>query len=355
MTLKKIYQFIKKNYKEFITQLVVHLILFLFYSYNQDHTEIIYSSNRANTALIYSYKISFFMNYAVAGLLINYILLPIFYYKKKFVLFFITVSLLIAGVILVDEFILEQIYFPTTRGAYFPGIPFTLIETLPLIIIFVGFKLAWDFNIKQSEIERLKVLVKESELQFLKSQINPHFLFNNLNNLYAYATENSPKTPSIILELSSVLRYMLYDCRENYVPISKEIAHLKNFTALNELQIEDRGTITFTNSIASLEFLIAPLILNVFVENAFKHSTASQSENIIVAIHINITNEGLLTFTCKNSFLPIQNTQNLSKGIGLVNVKKRLDLMYPSLHQLNINSIDNLYNVVLKINLKASY
>lgn len=354
MTLKKIKHFIKKNYKELIAQLVIHTILFLFYSYNQDHAGVIYSSNWANTEFIYSYKFSFFMNYAIAGLIINYIFLPLLYYKKRFVWFFVTVSILIAGVILIDEFFLEQIYFPTTRGTYFPGIPFTLIETLPLIMIFVGFKLAWDFNVKQSEVERLKVLVKESELQFLKSQINPHFLFNNLNNLYAYATENSPKTPSIILELSSVLRYMLYDCTENYVLLSKEIAHLKNFTALNQLQIEDRGEISFTTNIESSDFLIAPLILNVFLENSFKHSTASQSNDIKIDVSINVSEQGILTFSCVNSFLEYSNNKQLSKGIGFLNVKKRLELIYPNLHELTVTSNNNIFNVNLLMHLKPN-
>jgi len=343
MNLERITYFIRSNYKEFLAQLIVHFILFLFYSYNQDNTEI-----------VYAYKLSFFLNYAIAGLIINYILLPLFYYKKKFISFFFTVFIVVVFVILIDEFFLEQIYFPDTRGAYFPGIPFTVIETLPLIIIFVGFKLAWDFNVKQSEVEQLKLLVKESELQFLKSQINPHFLFNNLNNLFAYATENSPKTPSIILELSSVLRYMLYDCKENYVPISKEITHLKNFTALNELQIEDRGTIEFSSNVYAPDFLIAPLILNVFIENAFKHSMSSQSENISVTIDIHVNNDGLLTFRCYNSFSRIQNTQNLAKGIGLINVKKRLELMYPDLHELEITNTHEAFTVYLQMQLKPT-
>ncbi|MCG8882348.1 histidine kinase [Tenacibaculum finnmarkense] len=332
---------IKKNYGQIIAQLLVHIILFIFYSYWQDESEV-----------FYEYKLSFFMNYAVASLIINYILLPKFYYKKKFWNFFIAVFFIITLVILVDEYVLEQIYFPTTRGTYFPGFIFTLSETLPLIIIFVGFKLAWDFNKKQSEFEKLQLLVKDSELQFLKSQINPHFLFNNLNNLYAYAIENSPKTPSIILELSSVLRYMLYDCKDDFVPLSKEINHLRNFTALNELQIEDRGEINFTTNSSTSIFLIAPLILNIFIENAFKHSTASQSENIKINIDININEQGLLIFKCTNSFLPIQNTQNISKGIGLINVKKRLELLYPNSSNLHIDKKENKYIVVLKMNLK---
>ena len=341
---------LSENYKEIVAQIIIHVILFVFYSYGQ---EITYPDGQEEKSFLLDYKISFFLNYATASFVINYFLLPTFYYKKKFLKFFIGVLLVLILIILIDEFVLEQIYFPDTRGAYFPGLFFTILETLPLIIIFLVFKLAWDFNQKQSEIEQLKLLVKDSELQFLKSQINPHFLFNNLNNLYAYATENSPKTPSIILKLSSVLRYMLYDCKENFVLLSKEIEHLKHYTALNELQIEDRGEILFTTNIGhQTEFLIAPLILNVFIENAFKHSTASQSSDIKIDINVNINDKGILTFTCENSFLTYQNTQNLSKGIGLLNVKKRLGLIYPNSHILDIEKTENNFKVFLLIHLK---
>ena len=131
-------------------------------------------------------------------------------------------------------------FFPESRGAIFPGYFLTLFEFLPLIAILVGAKFAWDAHIKQREVDTLKTEVKASELQILKSQINPHFLFNNLNNLYSSAIIESatPKTASIILELSAVLRYMLYDCEEDYVLLNKEIEQLQSFIALNELQIE---------------------------------------------------------------------------------------------------------------------
>ena len=220
-------------------------------------------------------------------------------------------------------------------------------------MILAGFKFAWDASIKQREVEELRTSVKESELQFLKSQINPHFLFNNLNNLYSYAIEQSPKTPSIILELSSVLRYMLYDCKEDFVVLRKEIEHLKNFTQLNELQIEHRGKVIFETDHIPAGYLIAPLILNVFIENAFKHSTASQSEGIFINIYIKLDKDGLLDFECKNSFRPITNTDNLSNGIGLENVKKRLQLLYHDAHTLQIKDTNNLYTVRLKMNLKS--
>ena len=286
-------------------------------------------------------------------MLINYVLLPRFYARKKFVGFGIYVCLLIAVVILVDEFVLEQIYFPTTRGAFFPGVLYSLMETMPFILVFAGFKFAWDYNRKQSEIESLKNLVKDSELQFLKSQINPHFLFNNQNNLYVHAINKSPETPNIIIELASVLRYMLYDCKEEYTPLEKEITNLKHYTGLNKLQIGDRGSIEFKVKSIPSAYSTAPLILVVFVENAFKHSTASQSEDIIIKIFISVDKKGLLKFHCKNSYSSTTNIEKLDKGIGLLNVKKRLELLYEDAHELKILQTENSYDVKLSLQLKS--
>ncbi|WP_231373932.1 sensor histidine kinase [Aureivirga marina] len=291
------------------------------------------------------------MNYAVIAYITNYFLLPKYFYHKKYIHFFVGATILFIFSALMEEGVLEVIYFPDTRGKYFHGILYNIIEIVPILAIFVGAKFAYDSIEKQKQLEELQSLVKESELQYLKSQINPHFLFNNLNNLYAYAIENSPKTPTIILELSSVLRYMLYDCREDYVSLTKEIDHLKNFTELSKLQIENRGNITFDIDIENSDFKIAPLILNVFIENAFKHSTASQSENISIEISLFVNTEGKLHFSCKNSFLATSNTEAISGGIGLENVKKRLNLLYPNQHKLKIDSASDFYKVDLELEL----
>ncbi|MEO0331173.1 MAG: histidine kinase, partial [Bacteroidota bacterium] len=193
--------------------------------------------------------------------------------------------------------------------------------------------------------------IQESELQFLKSQINPHFLFNNLNNLYSYAIDYSPQTPEIILKLSSVLRYMLYECKEKLVPLVKEVKQLENFTQLSQLQIEERGVVNFTAQTNQSDYQIAPLILIVFIENAFKHSQSGQSENIRIDISIQLSEEGALEFWCRNNFSVDTNTENLASGIGLANVKKRLQLLYPNAHQLRIKETENQYEVSLSMQL----
>ncbi len=329
----------KTRFKEFLYQSIFFVILFLMYGLNKHEMK------------VYMYDIAFFGFYALTALFISYVLVPRFFYTKKMLTFWLLIIMVLLGVYFMEEYVLEPVLVGGNRGAIISNVFYTILSIFPFLFMMVSFKMAWDAIQKQQELESLQLAVNESELRFLKSQINPHFLFNNLNNLYSYAIENSPKTPSIILELSSVIRYMLYDCKENFVPLSKEIKHLEDFTALNELQIEDRGVVNFSSEIASDNFVIAPLILTMFVENAFKHSTASQGDNITIDIAIKVDKDGSLYFNCENSFLATSNNEKLSKGIGLENVRKRLELLYPDQYELNINDEDSLYKIQLFIKL----
>jgi hypothetical protein len=338
----------KKNfaYKEFFFQLMLHALVFSFY--------VIDSHRPGVFDTIHFYEFVYFLNYAMANLVISYVLLPKFYYSKRYVSFFSLTLLTIGIVILLEELGLEKLFFPDSRGLGFPGIMFSLGEVLPVIVILSGFKFAWDALRSQRKVEELTAIIKESELAFLKSQINPHFLFNNLNNLYSYAVVQSPKAPGIILELSSVLRYMLYECKEASVPLSKEIEHLRNFTRLYELQIEERGKVSFDAPEKVSGYFIAPLILNVFIENAFKHSQSGQSDHILIAIQLTLSDNDELTFICRNNYKKAFQEPHSGKGIGLSNVKKRLKLLYPESHVLKINQTDLLFEVTLKMKLKKS-
>ena len=325
--------------KEVIFQAVLIVLVFLFYSFDRENPGIRLS------------QVTFFTTHVIAALTIGYWLMPNFLYKRKYWQFFGFVLLAVTIVILVEELVLEQIFFPgTKRARTFPGVFFSLLDVLPVIAILAGFKFGWDALQKQEQIEALKSTVKESELQFLKSQINPHFLFNNLNNLYSYALDGSPKTPEIILELSGLLRYMLYECKEEFVPLPKEIEQLHNFIKLSKLQIEDRGTVHFVVHDIEPGFKIAPLILIVFIENAFKHSQAGQSENIKIDMHLYMKN-GTLYFKCSNNHQAASNLEALDAGIGLKNVKKRLQLLYPNRHLLKIDEDGSRYEVDLSLEL----
>ena len=339
--------FFREHYRELIYQTTITIVLFVFFSHNMEGTEKV-----SFEAIFAPYKFAFYSNYLIGAVIINYLLMPFLYYKKRPVLFIVSVLIVLVLIIFVDEFFLEQVYFPDTRGTHFPGIAFTIIETLPIILIFGVFKFGWDFHRKQRELDELKSLVQESEIQFLKSQVNPHFLFNNLNNLYAKALKNSPKTPSIILELASVLRFMLYDSKANYIPLSRELDHLKSYTSLFILQIENRGEVQFNVQMECDRFVISPLLLVVFIENAFKHSAGSQSADIQIGIDLHINSRGVLEFKCENNYSTEYRADQTASGIGLENVRKRLKLLYPNEHQLEISNSEGRFEVALKLLLK---
>jgi hypothetical protein len=328
--------------KELIFQVILHLLVLTFYAYDR------------NSPHIDTYRVLSFFVYALAALFINYSLLPRFFYNKKYVHFTFLVVLVFLILLLAEEFILEQIFYRDMKGESFSEPFYSFIEIFPIIAILTGSKFGWDALHKQREVDELKTNLEQSELLFLKSQINPHFLFNNLNNLYSYALEKSPKTPSIILELSSVLRYMLYDCKEQYVPLTKEIEQMEHFTKLNQMQTEDRGTVSFHVENIRSDYLIAPLILVVFIENAFKHSQSDQIKNIQIKINIHLTEGGVLKFRCENNMRDQDSKRTGAHGIGLMNVKKRLDLLYPGSYELRINQGNDSFVVDLSLSLSKA-
>ncbi|WP_421810570.1 sensor histidine kinase [Flagellimonas sp.] len=326
--------------KELIFQIVLHLIVLLFFSFNKHEGGI--DIDRAIFLLFYS----------AATVIITYYLMPKYLYKKKYWQFFIAFGLVVTAVILLEELVLEPLMFPNTkRGNSFPGVYLSLLGVLPVMTILSGCKFGWDALQKQAEIDELQSTIQESELQFLRSQINPHFLFNNLNNLYSYALQNSPKTPEIILEMSGVLRYMLYESKEQFVPLKKELEQLDNFIKLYKLQIEDRGQVRFETSNIGAGYKIAPLILIVFIENAFKHSQSGQSSDIEIDISVKMDNS-VLEFYCKNNFEAVPSLDTVAKGIGLQNVQKRLQLLYPNKHKLEIKDENKSYDVYLRLELE---
>ena len=293
----------KRAKKEVVFWISLFVLLFLFVAFEKERPHINWDD------------MLFVLSYFSASLVISYLLIPRYLYKKKILKFCLSVFIVFWLVLILEEFVLEKIFYPDTRGLKTYYLP-SFIKVIPPIMLFTGFKFAWDVFEKENEIEKLKRLAAENELQFLNSQINPHFLFNNLNNLYASALENSPDTPDIILRLSSILRYMLYDCRKAEVELMDEIDHLKQFVELYQMQIGNDAEIEFHTSGVRYDLQIAPLILIVFVENAFKHSQASQTEDIKINISVSVEND-VLSFICENTYHEQSIIQVLAKGIGL--------------------------------------
>ncbi|OQD41618.1 histidine kinase [Croceivirga radicis] len=327
--------------RELLFQLILHIVVFIFFAFNWFDQAFLVD------------RAWFFLMYALATIFVSYYLMPTLLYTKKYLWFFVSICLVLAVLILLEEKILEPLLYPNTKRANtFPGLFYTLFGILPVMTILTSGKFAWDAIQQQDKIKELQSTITESELQFLRSQVNPHFLFNNLNNLYSYALEGSSKTPEIILEMSGVLRYMLYESKERFVPLNKELEQLTNFIKLYKLQIEERGEVSFTVGNGMTGQKIAPLILIVFIENAFKHSQSGQSSNIKIAIDVNLKGSTLF-FSCVNNFETVKGLDSVASGIGLANVKKRLQLLYPNKHILRITEQHKEFRVDLQIELET--
>jgi two-component system LytT family sensor kinase len=201
------------------------------------------------------------------------------------------------------------------------------------------------------ELERMNT---QQELRFLKSQINPHFLLNSLNNIYALSLIKSDKTPDMVMSLSRLLRYLLYETSESKVSLIKEIEYLEDLLALERIRVGDRATITFEIDGEPDLVMIEPLLFINFVENSFKHGVNSANKQSWMKINLEIEANGKrLCFRIENS-KPLEKTSQKDDrhgGIGLENARKRLKLLYPDKHLLNITDNKDTYKVELKLEL----
>lgn len=191
----------------------------------------------------------------------------------------------------------------------------------------------------------------QSELSFLKSQINPHFLFNTLNSLYALTLKKSDKAPEIVLRLSEMMRYMLYKSNEKRVPLEQEINYIQNYLALERTRYGDKARIEFecTGDPPS-SYTIAPLLFITFMENSFKHGLSQSITQGFVECLLYIE-DNTIDFTIQNSKTTEKDERYFQGGIGLTNVKRRLELLYPNKYELDIHETDEIYLVNLKLDL----
>lgn len=234
-----------------------------------------------------------------------------------------------------------------------------IIPNTGLWILAFAYRLPQDWVKSEGQKNQLLRDKMQSELNFLRAQINPHFLFNGINSVYHMIGSNDTKARQTLLQFSDLLRYQLYECNENYISLEKEIDYLKNYIGIEKVRKEEDAVIRFEdhgiqNSTKLKELKIAPLLLSPIIENAFKYvSNHSISSMNFINVDIKLDKEENLILTSKNSFN--ENELSFSKkegGIGLSNVKRRLSLLYPEgKYRLEINKNSNIYSVELKIDL----
>ena len=243
---------------------------------------------------------------------------------------------------------------PRFRGNTFTDI---FLNNITVVIVYFLFITACKYFKEGYITQQFEAKRKEQQLMAevnnLKSQIAPHFLFNTLNNLYGLAVDKSDKLPDLMLRLSDLLRHSLYETQKPLVPINGEINVLKSYIKLESLRLEDNLKFQFDNRVPeAAQSLIAPLILIVFIENAFKHAKLVQSAAVTIYIKTTLENDWF-NMIVENNYNKEKNSS--ANGIGLTNVKRRLDVLYPNgAHQLTISQDENFYKVNLQLQLLSA-
>jgi len=209
------------------------------------------------------------------------------------------------------------------------------------------FSIFIDWFQKRDKILILEKQNAESNLALLRTQINPHFLFNTLHNIDTLIIDNQEKASKALIKLSDIMRYMLQESLLNHVSLKKELDYIENYISLERLRIKNPDFVKFSINGDYEEINVAPMLFLPFIENAFKHSIDSDCENgVIILFNIN---KNAITFSCDNKYDKTDSERDNTHGIGLETVKKRLELIYPGKHELKINKNDSSFNVELKI------
>jgi sensor histidine kinase YesM len=292
---------------------------------------------------------------------IVYYLIPTFWNQRKYAAFVIGLTVLSVGVFCFyfweHMVIFKAIHFNAGLKFRPPEVVFwfTLISFLtffPLTAtLMIAIKTLKNFYIKSKENKQLAQENASAELQLLKAQIHPHFLFNTLNNIYSFALSKSVEAPGLVSKLSDTIRYMITDCNTELVDLQKEVKMLQDYIALESVRYGERLRLNIDIDLDDDNIMIAPLLMIPFVENCFKHGTSMMTGKQWIDLKISFTN-GRLDFKVANS-KPAQVACAPNKlHIGLANVKKRLTLLYPGKHSLNINTTDTSYAVHMKIQLE---
>lgn len=224
------------------------------------------------------------------------------------------------------------------------------LTTSASVAMIIKFFKYW--NKKQRDLLCVQQEKIVAEFQLLKAQVHPHFLFNTLNNIYSFSLENSPKTPGLILKLSNLLSYMLYDCRSAEVRLGKELEIMKNYIELERERYGKRIDISWKVSGDVQDTFIAPLMMLPFLENAFKHGTSEQIEKSWLSVDISVV-ENQLKVKIANS--KNENVPYSRHGIGIANIRRRLEFIYPENHELKINDENDFFVVSLMIRLHGLF
>lgn len=296
------------------------------------------------------------------------IILNFITYEKVFPFFKFTLRrLLLAPLVIFGLLILYSFGFYAWRsigislGLYFPlatyvkvteGVREHFSYSIASLFFFGIVRHLYDYRKLKEAAQKLRIEKQEAELNYLKSQTNPHFLFNTLNNIYSLARDKSDLAPDSIMRLSKILRFMLYETSGEYIAIEQELKIMNDYIALEKLRYDDTLRVNFNHDVEDLKQSIRPLLLIPLVENAFKHGVSETRNQPFVDIHLSIRDR-VLNFVIKNSSEGPAGDGPVKENIGLSNLRRQLQLLYTD-YNLTVQLNDSVFTTMLRINL-ASY
>jgi two-component system, LytTR family, sensor kinase len=277
--------------------------------------------------------------------------LPKLLLTKKYFQYFVAVVLSILGYLLAqglfDFYLYGYIIGPTYNSSIFESLSYNFFSTLWYLGLMLALKLSIDWYEQQSMLQKITVEKLQAEVNFLRSQVNPHFLFNVLNNLYALTLKKSDHAPEVVLKLSEMMEYMLYDSDGSNVLLQKEIGYLNTYLDLEKLRFGGHSEIQLNIHGEVNGQVIAPLLLLPLVENAVKHGISLQTSEAWLRVDLQVSKTAL-KFKVENSKPPLR-PRAAKGGIGLDNLKKRLELLYPGRHTFSTNDHGKTFSADLEI------
>lgn len=245
-----------------------------------------------------------------------------------------------------------NLYFPLqTYASTLKGVEYHMPYSIFSIAFFGIIRYTYDYRALKETAQRLRIEKQEAELNYLRSQTNPHFLFNTLNNIYSLTRDKSDLAPEAILRLSKILRFMLYETSGEHIAIEQEVKIINDYIALESLRYDDSLRVNFNHDIEDMRQAIPPLLLIPLVENAFKHGVSESRSQPFVDVHLSVKSR-MLTYIVKNSAEADPGENKARERIGLANLRRQLELLYTD-YELSVEPGDAMFTVILKINLSS--
>ena len=317
----------------------------------------------------YAIKFSFYFIFQLIAIFFNlYYLIPNFLARRRYIeyLLYLTLTILVTASFIVtgyylggqfSELSIEETYKVGSANFFALFKYNSLDSTIAAMALAMSIKLTKSWIESQRRQDALEKEKLETELKFLKSQFNPHFLFNTINSIFVLIHKNPDMASESLAKFSNLLRYQLYECNEHQIPLQHEISYLENFLELEKLRQESHLEVSCkVEGETGASLTIAPFILMPFLENAFKHVSQSKKTRNWISLSLKIEREQLF-FTIRNSVKPANHQSNEVVdygGIGLKNVQRRLALLYPGKHELHIDRNEHQFDIQLTLQLKVT-